>query len=247
MARYGILKRNIKRNIKSWSTDDAANAKGGRSTVSKIVAVFMALCLSGAFVPLAVNVVFRIPDLYSFDLSRTQVAADITENVKDADVADAISAFMKHDTDVLQLRIQEGDQQITLFTGSDAEVMGRLRSFLDNIFVIGLTSLVAFVALYFMLVKWDRPKELRRGFMGGFVLYGVLICFTAFTIVFGGPAMKFWEDITGAGFAPGDVMPKLFQGGFFLISWLVAAVTTFVIMLILLSVTNRLTSNEKMF
>jgi hypothetical protein len=214
---------------------------------ARALAVFFALGLAGAFIPLAANLVFRVPDLYSFDLGRTQSTAEIGVNVSDSRVADAISSFMRHKTDSFQVGVKQDSTGVSLFTGNDGAVMTTLRSFLDNICVIGFTSFALFIALSVMLVRWDRPRELRLGFTGGLVIYGALICFTAFTIVFGGPGAWIWTDVIGAGFTPADTMPKLFHSGFFLLAWIAITVITLVIVVILFSVVRRLTRHERMF
>jgi hypothetical protein len=256
MARHGTLRRNLRRNIKPWSEDDAARSRGGRAAAAKALAVFIALSLSGAFIPLAINIVFRVPDFYSFNLDQTQAVAETGLNTKNDKIADAISSFMRHKTDEFQLNADVGEGEgvggsesdpVPLFTAGDGAVMKTLRSFLDNILVIGFTSLAVFVALCAMLTRWRRPRELRRGFIGGFVLYGAAICFTAAVIVFDPPAKRLWTDVIGARFTPEDTMPKLFGGGFFLVSWIAVTVITLVIMLILLSVMNKLTKSDMMF
>jgi hypothetical protein len=266
MARHGTLRRNLRRNIRPWSDDDAARGRGDRSAAAKALAVFVALSLAGAFIPLVVNLVFRIPDFYGFDLDQTRAVSGMGEKVKADAIADAISSFMRHKTDEFQVYADAGEgagadtdadanaggggsesDRTPLFTAGDGAVMETLRAFLDNILVIGLTSLVVFASLCAMLARWRRPRELKVGFIGGFVLYGAVICFTAIVIVFDPPVKRLWTDVIGARFTPEDVMPKLFGGGFFLTSWIAVTAITLVIMLILLSVMNRLTKSDMMF
>jgi hypothetical protein len=268
MARYGTLKRNIKRNIRSWSEYEATKTRGDIVVMSKVVAVFIALSLAISFVPVAVKVIFSIPDLYSFDLGRTQAVKEAgiaTEKAGiDAEgdrIADMISSFMMHKTDNFQIASDGGDEDASpespestalvstpIFTVNDGEVMTTLRAFLDNILIIGLTALAVFIALCVILVRWDRPRELRHGFTGGFVLYGVFIGFFAVALVLKWPyATAIWTDVIGARFTPDDMMPKLFQGGLFLTSWMAVTVVTFVIMLVLTSVIGRLARHERMF
>jgi hypothetical protein len=247
MARYGTIKRNLRRNIKPWSEDEAAKSRDSLETAARAVAVFLALALAGAFVPLAVNLIFRIPDLYSFDLSRTDALADMGVKAKEDKVADAISSFMRRKTDSLQVEAESGEKKVPLFTANDGAVMLTLRSFLDNICVIGFTALALFIVLSAMLVRWNRPRELRRGFTGGFVIYGALVCFTAIAMTLGGPVARIWPDTIGARFAPSDTLPALFHLGFFLMAWIAVTVITLVIMLVLLSVVSKLTKHERMF
>jgi hypothetical protein len=267
MARYGILKRNIKRNIKSWSEYEATKARGDIVVMSKVIAVFIALSLAASFVPTAVKVLFTIPDLYNFDLGRTRAAEEVvgidannaTIDAIDDKIADTISSFMMHKTDNFRI---EGDVVVKgaggkedvrvdtgpLFTANDAEVMTTLRAFLDNILIIGLTSLAVFIALCVILVRWNRPRELRYGFTCGFVLYGVFTGLFAASVVLKLPyATAVWTEVIGARFTPGDAMPKLFQSGLFLSSWVVVTVVTFAIMLVLNSIISRLAKHEKMF
>ncbi|MDR2162806.1 MAG: hypothetical protein LBO70_02520 [Clostridiales Family XIII bacterium] len=247
MARYGTLRRNLRRNIKPWVEDDAVKFRDERALFAKVLAVFVVLSLSGAFVPLVANLVFRIPDLYSFDLGRTQAVEDIGVKVNNGDVADAISSFMRHRTDSLRINAESDSGKVPLFTGNDRTVMMTLRSFLDNTLAIGFTLLALFLALCFMLVRWNRPRELRLGFMGGLAAYVAVICFPVLVIVFGGPPMWIWKEVIGAAFVPGDMMPELFHRGFFLTSWIAVTAVTLAIIIVLLSVVRRLTRHESMF
>jgi len=262
MARYGTLKKNIRHNIESWDKVDPAPPQVVRAAASKVIAVFLALSLAGSLIPLVTNIVFRIPDLYQFDLGRTKLLAEIDEldvdtkeekgeaekgKGKEETVADAISSFMRHKTDNLQPESSAGGYSTSFFTGNDSAVMKTLRSFLDNILVIGFTSLALFVALYIILIGWNRPRELKRGFMGGVIIYAAVVGVTALGIVFKGPLMKIWEDVIGGGFVPTDRMPQIFHSGFFLLAWGAVTFITFVIILILFSLTHRVTRDVKMF
>jgi hypothetical protein len=248
MARYGTLKRNIKRNIKSWSADDTTRVRGDIVVASKLFAVFIALSLAASFVPLMAKVVFSIPDVYDFDLGRTKAVETIGASVDDGSIADEISSFMRHKTDILRVEAKDDDQPGLLFTASDVKAMTSLRSFLDNILIIGLTSLAVFIALSILLVRWNRPRDLKYGFVCGFVLYGALLGALAAAIVFKWPpAMKVWTDVIGARFMPGDTIPQLFQSGFFLVAWIVMTAVTLAIMLVLASVIGRLAGREGMF
>jgi hypothetical protein len=247
MARYGTLKRNIRHNIKSWDKAEPTPPHTVRAVAAKAIVVFLALSLAGFLIPLMTNVVFRIPDLYQFDLGRTKLIAETEITIKEEKVADAISSYMRHETDSFQTEGNADGHSALFFTANDSTVMKKLRSFLDNILVIGFTSLALFVALYIMLVKWDRPRELKRGFTGGVVICGFIIAVTAAGILFKGPFMRIWEDVIGAEFMPADRMPELFQSGFFLLAWAVVAFVTLVVILILFSLIHRVAKDEKMF
>jgi hypothetical protein len=99
-----------------------------------------------------------------------------------------------------------------------------------------------------MLVRWNSTRDLRRGFMAGFVLYGGLVCFPGVAMLLKWPVLtRMWTDTVGARFLPGDMMPQLFHGGFFLTAWIAVIVVTLVIMLILVSVIGKLARHERMF
>jgi hypothetical protein len=154
---------------------------------------------------------------------------------------------MRHKTDSFQIEGSMGGRPALFFTANDGAVMKKLRSFLDNILVIGFTALALFVALYIILVRWNKPRELKRGFIGGVIIYIGIVGVTAFGIVVKGPLTRIWEDVIGAGFTPTDRMPQIFQGGFFLLAWAAVIFITLVILLILFSLTHRMTRDEKMF
>jgi len=247
MARYGTLKKNIRHNIEAWDKAEPAPPHAARAVVAKAVAVFLALSLAGSLVPLVTNIVFRIPDLYQFDLGRTKLVAEADVDIKEEKVADAISSYMRHKTDSFQVEGGAAGHSVLFFTANDSAVMKTLRSFLDNILVIGFTSFALFVALYIILVRWNRPRDLKRGFTGGVIIYGAIVCVTALGIVLKGPLMKIWKDVIGVGFTPEDRMPQIFQSGFFLLTWAAITFITLVVILILFSLTHRMTRDVKMF
>jgi hypothetical protein len=213
----------------------------------RVVAVFLALSLSGAFLPIAANIVFRIPDLYEFDLGRTQAIAEKGIDIQEEKVANAIAAYLRHRTDSFQVEVVFERHSALLFTQHDSAVMKRLRSFLDNILVIGITSLALCAALYVILIRWGSMRSLRRGFLAGAAIYAGWLGATALTMSFGGPLLAVWRGVIGADFTAQDMMPQLFHRGFFLTAWAVVGLFTLVIMLVLLSVTRRLTRVERVF
>jgi hypothetical protein len=247
MARYGTLKKNIRRNLRAWGEPVPTVGRDSRAIPGRIVAVFLALSLAGALLPIAANIVFRIPDLYEFDLGRTRAIAETGMEIKDAKVADAISSFLRHRTDSFQAEGVLERHSALLFTRHDSSVMHKLRSFLDNILVIGITSLALCCALYFILVRWGSMRSLRRGFLAGSALYAGLLAAVTLTILFGGPLMRVWRGVIGGDFAADDMMPQIFHKGLFLTAWAAVGLVTLVIMFVLLSVTSRLTRVERMF
>ncbi|MDR0518631.1 MAG: hypothetical protein LBG82_01040 [Clostridiales Family XIII bacterium] len=241
MARFGTLKRNIRLNIRAWDTAAPTDGRSARATASKIIAVFLALSLAGSLVPLAMNIVFRIPDVYGFSLGRSSVADATGVDVKNDDVAEAISLYMRHKTDSFQVFGSVDGNDIPLFTENDGAAMSEIRSFLDNVLVIGLTSLALLAVLYVMLVRWGRPRELRGGSIGGALAFVAIVGLAAAGIIFKGPFMGVWEYVIGGSFEPYDRMVHIFSSSFLLLGWGVAAFLAFVVLLILLSITHMFT------
>jgi hypothetical protein len=268
MARFGTLKRNIRLNITAWDTSPPSDGRTARVAASKGIAVFLALSLAGSLIPLAINIAFRIPDLYGFELGRTTLVEDTGAGVKDSDIGAMISQYMQHKTDSFQVyagaggsaggasggganvsagAIDPGAAGAAFFTANDGAVMGELRSFLDNTLVIGLTSLVLFIVLYIMLVRWSRPRELRRGFLGGVAAYIAILGVVALGIVTKIPALvNIWESVIGGSFTAADRMPQIFHSSFLLLAWGVVAFLTFVVLLILFSFTHRYAQTGRM-
>jgi hypothetical protein len=242
MARYGTLKRNIRRNVRFWGDPDPMRDYGleSRAKLSKLLAVILAAAIAGGLLEVASGIIFRVPDLYSFDLGRTQALKKANIGADRDEVAAAVSAYMRHKADSLGIEARVDGSMTRLFTDGDARTMRLLRFSLDNIVVIGVTSLALALALYLMLLRWNRPRELVSGVTGGFIAFGAILAFFAAGIRFGGPVGLLWSGLIGVDFAAGDMLPELFHRGLFMSGLLAAAFVTLVIMLVLLSATRRL-------
>jgi hypothetical protein len=248
VARYGTLKRNIRRNIRHWGDEGEDKPSGHRVILAMVLAVFIMLTLPGVVIPITMNVAFRIPDLYKFDLGRTKALKDSGMEVSEDDTAGMIASFMRHGTDKFQIEGKvDKEHSEALFTNNDSAVMNELRLFLDDMLVIGITSLVAFATLFYLLVKWIRPHDLRRGLVGGVIIFVAIAGSVTAFITFKGPALIVWEDIIGAKFVRGDKLPQLFGDSFLLTGWIGVTVISSVIILLVFSFTNRFTRRHKVF
>jgi hypothetical protein len=211
------------------------------------MAVVLALCVSAAFVPLAANIVLRVPDLYNFDLGRTGVLETSEYVVEKDSVGDLMSRYTRHKTDTFQLEVKVEGRTETLFTPTDSAAMSLVRKHLDVFLKWGIIALIAFFSIYIALARLGRKRELKLGFRAGFILYGASIALLGASVFVDGLGQRAWRGALGIRFEPGDMLPRLFHEGFFLSALAVTAVIALVILLILNSITRVLTRDDRMF
>ncbi|MDR2156703.1 MAG: hypothetical protein LBO81_02845, partial [Clostridiales Family XIII bacterium] len=126
------VKRNIRKHIRKYDAADSNAAKTARSVLGVALAAVFALTVPISAIFFAANLVFRLPDLYNFDISRTVVAEDIELKTKTDAIGDLISDYMFHRTDYFQLRAEYQGREKPVFSINDGMNIGRYRTLLDH-------------------------------------------------------------------------------------------------------------------
>jgi hypothetical protein len=249
MATFGALKRNLRRNITPYNETEGADIGGFASRIiSYLLAILFALSVIFITMPTAANIIFRVPDLYSFDLSRTGILKEASLDVKTSKVGGVISDYMMHKTDDFQLTAKFQGRAKPVFTIGDGAAMQKLRRVLDGTVPAVPAGLAVFLIAFICLYKMQRFKYLRRAFGAAWVIYVLTLIGLAVALYYGDVKMQIWHDILGIRLSGTDMLPGLFGSGYFLSAYISVTVISLVIMIVCGSVTFALTRNkDRMF
>jgi hypothetical protein len=251
MATYRALKRNLRRNITPYNEAEA-DIKGPASfVIAHLLAILLAFSVTFVSIPAATNLILRVPDLYSFDLSRTGVLkeAGLEVRVKGKDVAAStvgslISGYMLHKTDDFQLTATFQGRKKPVFTVGDGAAIQKLRRELDSTLPAAPAGLAVFLIAFIYLFRAGRYTLLRRSYGAAWIIYLLSLCGLAFVLYYGDVGTQVWRDTLGIGLGRSDTLTSLFDNSFFLSAYIVVTVLSLVIMIIGGSVTFALTKNR---
>jgi hypothetical protein len=248
MGKSRRVKRNIEKYTKRYDATESNVAGVTRSVFSVVLAALFAIIVPIVSFVFAANVIFRVPDLYNFDVGMTLGASDGIElKIKQDAIGDLISDYMLHKTDYFQLRAEYQGREKPVFSINDGMNMSSYRKLLDQSFIVFCLSLIAGVAIFIFLCRTRRKRALRNGFR-----VSVLLCLLA---VFGMGELVRNDDmrtmilrvVLNVRQQSNDVLPSLFGANYRLEVLVAVVVIAMVLVIVTHSVVRVFTKQSKMF
>jgi hypothetical protein len=193
------------------------------------------------------NIVFKIPDIYSFDLDRTLAARNLGYQDDRALIASLMADYMNHKTDSFVLTTDINGDETSVFTENDANTMKAYRKALDLTFKVMCVCLPVSVVSYLIPILIRRRRTLKYGIKAAVFVYLGSIITVASLMLVGSNAVNFARDIIGAAPSRADILPQMFGTGFFIEIFAVAGLISIIFMALIYALTARLTNSYKVF
>ena len=212
------------------------------------MAAFVAILLPLSLVALAGNIVFRVPDLMAFEISRSSVLAELGLDIRPDAVADEIADFINHNKEELTLTTRIARNEAPVFSFMDEVNLGRIRVLLDRSLYPAIGAMALSIALFAFVRAMGRRRYLRYAMRASAVFY---ICAIGATLTLAlyqplREAVFAWQP--GLEFIDGDILPQLLGGLYPIISAGAVCLISFIIYITLYSVSRRFTAEkERMF
>lgn len=213
----------------------------------RILFVAIAVCIPLVCITSAFNIVYRLPDLYSYEFNRNQTANEIDLGMKDDELGRFFSDFMKGKEKEFDLFTEYRDREQSVFGTVEKINMENARKLLnDSLFVFGGAALLAVVS-YCVLLARKKKYELRVAFKGGIFIFAVLVA-ALFAALHLDQLREFlYNHIFVSQFGADDVLPLILTEQFAKLSLIAVSAVGLVFLIILASVTWRLTKPRRMF
>ena len=215
--------------------------------LNRIVFTLLIFTIPFTAVFIAANVTFRLPDVYKFELSRTEVLGELEVNESEDRVAEFISSYMLDKEDSFQMQAEYKDKIRNIFSPGEGEFMATSKSYLDISFIALCLMLVFIIFAYWFLRKQKRKTAIRFAYKGGWIVY--IIFGLAATVTLALDRVRNWM----MGFAfkyeftDSDLLPQFFGRPFALESVAAIVIISLIILLAGMSITWRLTKPERIF
>jgi hypothetical protein len=243
------VQRNIKRNLRRFDDNRVDTVELTFSVAGKVCAVLLVFFLPFAALFGTTNLIFRVPDLYQFDLDRTDITREIRLDMKGKELGELIARYMQHKTDDFRpaKTVDFQGKQSSIFTRTDRIAMEHSRGILDKTLIAFFLLFPVTIAIIVLLLRFGQRRDLWIGYNAGLILYGLL---ALSLLVFGSfPRDRYatFQWMTDVRFTKMDILPQLFDNGFYVEAMGFVVAISAIILFVCRSVLKKLTVLDKMF
>lgn len=213
----------------------------------RILLVIIAVCIPAVSILGALNIVFRMPDLYSFEFNRNQIAGQIDLGITDDELGQFFSDFMMEKKDDFDLFTEYRDREQAVFGTVEQINMEHARKPLNlTVYVLGGVGILSVLSYLILLIK-KKKYELRIAFKGGIFVFTITLVLFYILLYIDQTRVFLYRQIFIDPFGADDVLPLMLTKQFAQMSLAAISAVSLVILLILASVTWRLTKPRRMF
>lgn len=214
---------------------------------NRIVFVVIAICIPAVCLMGALNIVFRLPDLYSYEFNRNQVVKEVDLGIKDDELGRFFSDYMRGKEKDFDLFTEYRDREQSVFGTVEKINMENARRLLNySLYIFGGAALLA-IAGYCVFLAKKKKYELRIAYKGGILIFTLMLIgiYTAFFIDQSRNFM--YKHIFISEFGADDVLPLMLTEQFAKLSVIAVSVVGLIFLTIFASITWRLTKPRRMF
>jgi hypothetical protein len=243
------VKRNIKKNILRYDKTSLDAVGMADLIVCRVLIVLFAVLLPFFAIFASVNVAVRIPDVYSFDLSRTMIISESKINAEDSEISGLISHYMMHKTDRFQLSQKDkfSEAETPIFSPDDAINLSKYRKAADLLVYIAIAAFVICVLAFAYLMITKRKRSLRRGLFAGLIVYIGSLIGIVLSLYDKATRTSIMYDVLGISYSKHDVLPKFFGAGLRTEMLIVSGVISLLIILVVYYLVMHFTKGYTLF
>jgi len=213
----------------------------------RFLSVLIAICVTGVTILGACNVVFRMPDLYIYEFNSQEISSQIDLGMGDDELGTFFSDFMKGSEDEFNLYMDYRDREQNVFGTVEQINMEHARGLLNKTLYAfgGFAFIMAVLYSVFLYKKWKY--ELRGAFKLGIAFFVAAQAALHITFNIESVRLFYYRTIFPNVFGADDVLPLILTERFARLSVFANSAVAFVLLLILVSATWKLTKTRRMF
>lgn len=213
----------------------------------KILSVLIAVCVMAVTLSGACNIVFRLPDLYIYEFNSQAITSEIDLEMEDDELGTFFSDFMKGSEKEFELFMEYRGREQAVFGTVEQINMENARKLL-NYTLYALGGSVIVMAICYSLFLYKKLKyELRGTFKAGIVLFAVMQAVLHITFNMESIRAFYYRTIFPIAYGADDVLPLMLTERFARLSLFANSAIALILLIILASVTWRLTKPRRMF
>jgi len=121
------------------------------------------------------NVVFRVPDLYNFEIARSDILKELGLNVEADEVGDALSDFLLHRSDEIALNETVQEKTAPVFSFVESVRIQQLRDILDKSLIVFGVAMVSALLFFILVMIFGKRRFLKVAFRASIAFFCALI------------------------------------------------------------------------
>lgn len=213
----------------------------------RILFILVAICIPAVCVLSAMNIVYRIPDLYIYEFNRLQVTNEIDLEISDDELGEFFSDFMTGKQEDFDLFTEYRDREQTVFGTAEQINMENARKLLNfSLYFLGGTAFLTILSCCILLVK-KMKQGLRLAFKFGILIQTITLVVSHAALYFDQGRDFLYNYIFTIPFGADDVLPLMLTEYFAQLSLVAISAVSLIILAASASVLWRLTKPRRMF
>ncbi|MDD4564730.1 MAG: DUF1461 domain-containing protein [Eubacteriales bacterium] len=213
----------------------------------RVISVIIAVCVPIVVMLGASNIVFRMPDIYTYEFRSMETVRELNFSITDDELGHFFSDFMRGKNEKFELFIDYEDREQSVFGPNEQLNMDNARRLLNyTVYAFGVSALLLIIG-YWVLLNKKRKSELRTAFKGGIAVFASLQILLYVLFFYDNTRSFFYNLIFTNPYGADDLLPLILTKHVAKICIYANSIAAIVIMLIFFSVTWRLTKPRRIF
>ena len=215
--------------------------------LGRVLAFLTAVCITAVTILGACNIVYRLPDLYSYEFNSQEISSQIDLRMEDDELGAFFSDFMKGSVEEFKLFHEYRDREQDVFGTVEQMNMENARTLLNyTLYILAGFALIMVVNyIFFIYKKWKY--ELRGAFKAGIALFVIMQLALHITFNLDAARAFLYKLIFPITYGADDVLPLILTERFARLSIFANSAVAFILLVILASITWKLTKPRRMF
>lgn len=213
----------------------------------RIITLIVAICVPVVALLGSSNLIFRLPDLYTFEFKSKQIVREIDLGITDDELGQFFSDYMKGKNEEFDLIAEYKNREQDVFGPAEQLNMDNARNILNySVLILGISAILL-IAGYWILLNKKRKSMLRIAFKGGTALFAALQIMI-FVLFFNSNTRSFFHNLIFINpYDVEDALPLILTQDFAKLCVYANLIVSTIIMIIIFSVTWNLSKPRRMF
>ena len=215
--------------------------------LNKLLILLVILMIPLVSISASVNIITRMPDIYAYEFTRTQIMEKIGLDADADELSGLFSDYLTGSASEFQITAEYQGREKDVFSPEDQIGMQNVRKVLNAGLAAAIAMGVLSAAIVYYFIRLGHKERVRTAFRISVALFIALWLAAVVTAATGAGMMLLQSGLFAGGFDAEGVLGLLLSGSF-LKHWLIFSIVgSAVVMFIFGSVLFKFTKERRMF
>jgi hypothetical protein len=196
---------------------------------------------------ISANILTRLPDLYDFQFTKSQITEEIELTAKPAELAALFSSYLSGKTPAFEFVSEYQGREQQIFTMRDQIGMAKIKQHLNGLLLLVMLMIPIGILLIYWLIKRGAKELIRTAYKYAVLFFGVFWLWILLAPINGFLGSSVLKLIFGSGF-DGESLLGLLLSRDFMVNWFYFNfIASAIILFILGNIIWHYTKERRMF